>query len=394
MTDLLDRAVRFSTRAEERASASVSVRGALAALWAAAMGLATVLVVVLVAWAADPRSGSGAGPAVRTALQVWLLAHHAALSVSGAELGLAPLGLTVLPLLLVGRGARVVASGSGEAGLGAAVRVTAAVAVPYALLTAVVTALAATPRVRPLPVHALISGAALAVLAAGVGAIRSTVGWGELAARLPGGVRAAVVAGAGAVCVLMAGGAGLAVVATLAHRGDVTHVMQALRPGAVGQAALLLLDLVLAPNAAVCGLSYLVGPGFAVGAGSSVGPFATHLGALPALPVLAALPRAPAGWPVLLVQLAVLVSAGVVAGVLLVGSRPADSGLRRVRCGLGAGASAGVLVALLAALAGGPAGPGALSVLGPSPWLTGFATAGEVALGAVAASAVLAWRRG
>jgi len=79
----------------------VTVVGVVAALRSAALGVLAVMVLVLVAWASTADSGADATDAVATALQAWLVAHHAHLAVPGGELALDPLGLTLLPLLLL-----------------------------------------------------------------------------------------------------------------------------------------------------------------------------------------------------------------------------------------------------------------------------------------------------
>src|SRR4029078_9625863 len=90
---------------------SVWGRGAVAALWVTAGGCAGLVVAVLRAWAADSRSGAGAGNAIRTALQLWLAAHRVPLHVEGGTIVLAPLGLTLGLGWVVARSARARASG-------------------------------------------------------------------------------------------------------------------------------------------------------------------------------------------------------------------------------------------------------------------------------------------
>ena len=143
----------------------------------------------------------------------------------------------------------------------------------------------------------------------------------------------------------------------------------------------------LVPNLAVWGASWWAGPGFAVGAGTAVGPFGTTLGAVPPLPVLAALPSgAPPTWLAVL-ALAVPVAAGAVAG-LLVARRAGilDAAL--------VGPAAGLAVLVLAWLSGGPAGGSRLTAIGPSPWQVGLAVAVEVGVAAAAAAAVVRHRAG
>jgi hypothetical protein len=146
-----------------------------------------------------------------------------------------------------------------------------------------------------------------------------------------------------------------------------------------------------------------VGPGFAVGAKTSVSLLGSHLGAVPALPLLAALPDdgepAPLAWLAFSGPLA----AGIFAGWLLARALPfsAASGsspwwvryrVAAIGWGLAAGALAGLTLGVLASLSGGPLGPGRMATVGPSPWRVGVAAAVEVGLLAAATLCLLAWR--
>src|SRR3954451_12240686 len=86
--------------------------------WAAAMGLIAVTVVVFAAWAS---SGSllGAGGALRIAASTWLLSMHVGLAIGplpSIHLGLVPLGLVLLPALLLYRAGQSVARTLGISG--------------------------------------------------------------------------------------------------------------------------------------------------------------------------------------------------------------------------------------------------------------------------------------
>ena len=69
MTDVLEGQLRVTAArpsvARSDPVASVWIRGAFAALWAAALGLASLVVVALVVWAADSRSNASAGASMR-----------------------------------------------------------------------------------------------------------------------------------------------------------------------------------------------------------------------------------------------------------------------------------------------------------------------------------------
>lgn len=362
--------------------------GVVAAAWAAGAGLVALGIPLLLVWATDSRSGSGAGAATRAVGQLWLLGHGTAMRVPGGTVGLMPLGLALLPLALLHRAGRHGARSLEVTGLAPAARLVVAIAFPYAVLCAVVAAASATPGVRPAPVQAVLGGLALAVLGAGSGVLRETGLLRPALALLPSRARGLLRATVVALGVLVAGGAAVSGASFVRHAGRASSLAAASDPGVVGGVALLALGLVCVPNAALWGASWLTGPGFAVGVGTTVGPFGTTLGAVPAFPVLAALPAGPVPTWLGVVALAVPVGAGVLGGIVVA---------RRLRCGpgraalegLALGPCAGAALAVLAWLSGGPVGGGRLVQVGPSPWQVGLAVLVEVGVGAAAAAAVV-----
>lgn len=93
---------------------------------------------------------------------------------------------------------------------------------------------------------------------------------------------------------------------------QIANAYQQTDAGLWGDIGLTLLHLGLAPNAVLWALSYAAGPGISMGAGSPVGPFSTELGAVPEVPLLAALPhQAHAYAPAVL---ALVLLAGAAAG--------------------------------------------------------------------------------
>lgn len=359
--------------------------GTTAALWAALAGLVALAVPVLVAWAADARSGSGAGDAVRGAGQLWLVAHSTSLSVPGGTLGLSPLGLAAVPFLLLVRAGGHAARQCATSTWREAALVAGAVAAPYAVIAAVVSSVATTAAVRPAPVQALLGALLVALLGAGTGAVRAR----RVTRPLPHRVVALGRGVLAATCVLLAAGAVLAAGSLLLHLDRAVELARATAPGAVGGVALLLLGLALVPNAAVWGAAWLAGPGFAVGVATAVGPFSHDLGAVPALPLLAALPSAPApGW-VGVLALSVPLLAGAAAGRLVV-RRTSATPLRAALDAAVAGPVTGLVLALLCLVSGGPLGGGRLVEVGPTAWLVGLVVAVEVAVGAAVVAAVTA----
>ncbi|RFU36866.1 hypothetical protein DZF91_35950, partial [Actinomadura logoneensis] len=69
------------------------------------IGLAVLTTVTLIGWIAAPRTAFGHGlPGVfRTAVNFWLVSHHAGFSVDRGRVGLLPLGVLLIPGALLYR---------------------------------------------------------------------------------------------------------------------------------------------------------------------------------------------------------------------------------------------------------------------------------------------------
>ncbi|MBT1543867.1 cell division protein PerM [Curtobacterium aurantiacum] len=160
--------------------------------------------------------------------------------------------------------------------------------------------------------------------------------------------------------------------------------------GVIGGIALTVGQLAFLPDFVGWATSWLIGPGFAIGTGSSVSPIATTLGPIPGLPVFGALPTS--GHTFGLVWILVPVIAGFAVGgsmrprlVRALGA--ADSALHRALGGVAAGLVAGVLTGLIAWVSSGSFGPGRLSDVGPNALAVGGFAALEVGLPAIIALA-------
>jgi hypothetical protein len=346
--------------------------GSIAACVVTGVGLAVITLIVLAGWIAAPHDRIGLAAVLRVAGALWLVAHHVGFNFRGAgRIGMLPLGLVVLPGLLLWRaGGWVVRAGQvrrlrhlGHAAL--------ALAVPYALASCAL-ALATRSAVESSSVpEALTSGLLLAFVAGGLGGAHAIAPWPQLIGLLPERVRSVVVGAAGAFGALIAGGAVLAGAAMVAHLHQIESVEASLAPGAVGTLLLLLLQIAYLPNAIAWAIAFALGPGFAVGSATVVAPTGSALLQLPAFPMLASLPpglhSAVPGWlePTVL---ALPYLAGVIAGLLVVRAAPPLALDEAPLLGLVCGVASGGALAVLAAASGGPLGNGRLSAVGPSGW--------------------------
>ncbi len=400
-----------------RASAADLRSGAVAAVTAAGLGLAFAVGLVLLVVVVDTLGGgvTPSGEILRTAGQIWLAAHRVGLDVSAApaegavRLGVLPLGVSLpVVLVLVRAGRRCASAAASHGGARYPTLALAACALVYAGLASVIAISSATPALRPVPERAPVAAFAAALLLGVFGAVRAGEYRG-VADRLPrrltdrtrpfgAPARAVLASGAAGALLLAVGGAVVVVASTITHAGDIGRLAGRVADGGPETLALALLCAALLPNAIVCAVAYASCAGFAVGVGTTVAPNEVTLGAMPALPLLGAVPEGTStvGW----CTLAVPAAAGIGAGLVAIRRTRADGVGTPVGLGttVGTAAAAALVTAALTAVAcrlsTGAAGTQRLTHIGPHVWTTAGAVAAEVAVTAVATVlAADAWRR-
>ena len=196
---------------------------------------------------------------------------------------------------------------------------------------------------------------------------------------------AALRAGLGTVATVVAAGAVLTTVALLLGYGQVIALYESVQAGVLGGVALTAAQLALLPTLVLWAAAWIVGPGFAVGAGSAVSPIAVSLGPLPAIPVLGALPAEPSplGFITLLVPLLAAFIAGLAVRPRLVAALDGEPPrFWAVGTAALAAAVAGLGMGFLAFIAAGSAGPGRLAMVGPDPVTVGLWMLVETLVGA------------
>ncbi|WP_460779654.1 cell division protein PerM [Nonomuraea fastidiosa] len=382
------------------------VSGMLAAACTLGVGLAVLTTLTLVGWIAAPRGTLGAGlPGVfRTAAQLWLAAHHAGFAIPGGRVGLLPLGLVILPAILLYRAARWMArdadlrlrlparlpknSPKEQAGarrraqLVLVVQAGVSLAAPYAMLAGLIALVARNEITQPFIGEALLSHFLLAFLAGSLATARMIGPWRVMLRLLPERVRALTVGTAVATAVLLVAGLALVLLAVVLNFGQVRQLSEVLSPGFVGGLLLILLQLLYLLNAVIWAFSYIAGPGFAIGADTLVAPTGVQLGTVPSLPMLGALPESGPVPAWMMAVIAVPFAAGAVAGVMVARISPSPSYEAAPLWGFLTGITSGLVAGVLAALSGGPIGGARLATVGPSPWEVALSVALEVGVAA------------
>ncbi|MFI5843378.1 DUF6350 family protein [Catenuloplanes sp. NPDC051500] len=387
-------------RAQARAGrAPLAVAATVAVGWAF---LVSYLPVTLVMWLAQVVEGSGSiGGAAIIGLGAWLLGHGVHLETSIGPVGLAPLGLAVLVAWRLARAGVHVSRAIGardDGTLTQAFSVAGGIGLGWGglgLLAALLVGAGGGPEVNAL--GALGTLFAFGTVTSLTGALRTTGALGELASRMPrflrDGIRTGVVGG----LLILAAGAGSTGLAVALNGGDASELIGAYRTGVGGQAGITLVSLAYAPNAAIWAVGYLLGPGFSLGTHTTVQITQVSVGALPAVPLLAALPSGPLGGVGALLPSVPLVAA-MLAGWLLhrrlrrAGRDPSRPPRvvpwrRLTAAAATSGPVAGLVLFAAAFASGGSLGGGRLSELGTSAWQVGLIGAGVVSVGALAGAA-------
>jgi hypothetical protein len=382
MTTLLPPPNRTTGRSSEQVRRDLTTRRPLVLLAAGggvAAAVATLLVCLTTGLAGWYLTDGGAHGAPRDGLRVgalaWLTGHGSGVRVDGVAVTAMPLGLTLLcawAIWRVGLRVGVAVSGHGPDADGIAdgqhdlvVPWTTLLFATGYVVTAVATAtVAATVATDPSTVRvvlwALLLCAVVGMPAIAVGSGRAAI-W---SARLPVTARAAAHVARRVLVVWLAVSL-LAFLVALVSDSTAANVMGQLGGGPGAVVLVVVLGLVLLPNAALFGGSYLLGPGFTIGTGTLVTPSTVVLGPLPAFPMLAALPDAgpvPAwtGWLILLPPLVAFLAAAWSQWVW-----PTAYYVEGAVRGVAGGVSAGVLFGLAASLAGGAVGPGRMRDVAP-----------------------------
>jgi len=376
-----------------------------------AIGIGISLAPLTVLWAAQFGFQVDWTVFWRASVDIWLIGHGADLNMTldpavAATLGLAgadaafpltvaALGFAVVTVILGLRAGRRVAETKYLA-LGELVAIGT-----FGLLSLAVTLSALHPLARPSIVQGALFPTAVFAVAVVVGSMRgsglprdTTVAplrvWLTARARMiPTDIRAAAATalrGGFAAATAVIGTAGVLLGVLLAlNYASVVRLYEGLHTEVLGGISLTLAQLAFVPTFVIWVASWLVGPGFALGVGSSVSPIGTLVGPIPAIPILGALPTGTGSFA--LVGLLVPVLAGFLGAALLrpsfvraLGAAPRLGWV--IATGLGMGVVGGLILGLLAGASAGAAGPGRLQQVGPDALSVGLWAALEIGLAA------------
>jgi hypothetical protein len=385
------------SRGDDAASRRFLPTTALAALAAAAvlpLALVALTLALVVVQTLDPSGALSVGDCAALAGRLLLLGEGGELRLGSGPLVLAPLLLTAALAWGLSRAVRWVVRAR-EVGPGRGV---AAVAVAAAgtqvVLSLLLAAILNSASARIGWPRTVVGVVVLAGLTAGWGAVRESGVLDGVLDRLPGAARPVLRAVLAGLLAALALSTAVVAVALASDARGYAALNGSLGGGVGGAAGLLGLAVLLQPNAAAAALGLAAGPGFVVGTGTLVSVHGVTLGAVPALPLLAALPDTQAVPLLAFVSQGIPVLAGLVAGTALGRWLGDDDGGSVIAAlwGLVTGVGMGLASAAVVLVAGGSLGNGALATVGAPALETGLAVAAQAGIAAAVAGAVTRWR--
>lgn len=375
------------------ADRSLTLAAAWTGLAAAFVGAVVAIVAVAICWLPASGTAGNASSAIHAGLLTFLAGLHGGITVDGTHASFVPLGLTIAIATLAWRAGTALGDAADESAGGATDRgrllgLAAVQLATFAVACGITSAFATLGTSSTSPAASALAAAVLWLVTGSVAFARSTALWTDVERRRPEWLAAALRLGAACLAVYVAAGA-LVTAGSLALHWSAVSTLSRLVGGGWSGLPVLLLGMLTAPNAALAGAGYLSGAGFAVGGSTAVRLWSTAHGALPAFPLLGALPNHPASPLLWLLAVATPLTAGCCVAVLA--RRAATIGAQWRNLGAGVGAAA-VLAALAALLTGGTIGDAGLATIGVSPWQFAAAVAGGSGVaGAAALGALTGW---
>ncbi|MDX6276771.1 MAG: hypothetical protein QOJ72_899 [Nocardioidaceae bacterium] len=325
---------------------------------------------------------------VRSSARAWLVSVGSGLDAGQISLELVPLGATLLCIALVAVTAAWVASEPVEE-LGAFSATTAGA---LGVIAGIASSATNSGDIHTSVVRAAFGAFAVGGLGAALGAGVRHRSADRLWFTANRDVRAVVRAAVPGVLAVLGSSAAIVLVLLILHLPRASDLWAALEPGLGGGFALAVICILAVPTLVLWTAAALIGPGFQLGTHTSVDLTGAQLGAVPGLPILAALPS-PGAFPGWVIVLNVIpLAAGMLAGWKVDAGEREDI-LSRVGLGAAAGAVAGFLLGVLVAISGGAIGPGRMADAGP-PTLTPLLVAVPVMALGGALGAALAHYRG
>jgi len=319
--------------------------------------------ISLIAWATAGSATGNTSDPMRTAIWLWLGAHHIPFFLNGTATGYLsylPIGAMLLPFFALRSGfGRALSKLHGDFHNIASVR--SIFASQYALVVTLLALASRSPSVTSQWYLAPVFAFLIAYLASLTAGSRTRMSQ-------------AVSYATRVLAILLGTSFIFLAIAIFLNISTFKNISIVLQPGFFGAILLFALNLFYLPNLAVSVLAYFTGTGFAVGTGTLVSPFTHRLGEIPALPLLSVLPTSSSKWALLAVALVIALGALMAAWALTSSTQALVQAIILLS----------ISISLIGYLASGSLMTDAMSAVGVSLWKLALSITIELGIGVAA----------
>ena len=359
----------------------LGLAAATSAVWVSVLGVVIPGVFAVGAWMFTPHDYISSGDlssTLRLTAMLWAVAHLAPVVTPAGLLSLFPLGLALLPLVLLWRGGRRAAKAADPADFREALILTSGFALAHAIFVLLVGALGSTDSMRIRPLVTAGQAGLIAFVVVGVAVLHQCELLDDVRDVIPAVVRVGVTSAVMSLLALTAASTLVFAAAIVLRRQDIAAVSTSLGSSITAQISLVLLSVLYAPTILGWLMAASTGAGVHVGGGAVLGLGVGAPGALPPFPLLAVLPERVPEWTRVLPLVVVL---SVMAGSLLARRRfTARSWRDLLTLSVIVALTFTALLSAVAVVTSGSLGERALADLGPHARIAaGFALVESVA---------------
>lgn len=281
---------RQPVREEHIAEHSIPVASTLATLAAITLGLVTTFAFVMAVWLFAAHGNESTTQVVRACGISWLGVQLVPVVIGGNVLGLLPWGFLVIPVVYLWKSTHWAIKSSEPQSARDFWLVSGYITLAYSLLGGLIALIASTNDLYVVFWRAVVHCAVVSVCVTVACIVTYAPSRSILIDPLPRVIVDGLRPGALAALVLVFAGAVGSTIALVIHFNEVRSVATLMAPSFLDGLFLAALGIGYLPTAALWSMSYVIGPGFVLGANAAISATSATPGRLPAFPLLASLP--------------------------------------------------------------------------------------------------------
>jgi hypothetical protein len=369
------------------------ISATIAATAAVVIGYVITLGFVMAVWLVAANGTESTFTVMRAAGIAWQVLHLTPVVIGNVTIGVLPWGFLAIPIFIVWKATQWALKSAQPKNAGDFIRVAVSLSAIYAVLAVGLSLISNTPDLKTSvissAVHAFVLVLVVTLVCINTYAPSRTILIEALPKIIVDGIRPALIA----FGLLLTFGSLLTSISLALHWMEIRAVTSLMAPGAIDGFFMTLLGIGYMPTVSVWALSYVLGPGIAIGSGGIVTSQLASPGALPAFPLLSILPSETPPYAAFLIVIPMLI--GVAIYFLIPRERWVAQGdslaiamsfvlrWREVFTLLVSLVILGILSWLAAAASSGPLGMSFLKFVGPIPnqvALAAISTCGFAAL--------------